>query len=206
MWEPGQVVAEARWLQVYADAPAGGYRYLVGVTTEPGTVRVAVTDAAGASPPDGRLLVGRAVAGLPDFPSPPAGAWPIHADLGGLIRLTHAVLDPPPGDLAPGEPLTVTLYWQALADPPADYTLFLHLTDADGQMAAQDDAPPLGGQFPTGTWRAGDRYVTSHTLTPPTDSAGPYALYVGMYRWPSLDRLPVTQEGIEQPDGRVRLG
>jgi hypothetical protein len=204
MWQPGEVVAETRWLRVYPDAPAGGYHYIVGVYTPPGYNMVSVVDANGVEQGDARLHLRGPVIGMPEFTPPPEDAIHVDALFEDGIRLTDAALDPLPDALAPGETLTVTLYWQAESTPLDDYTLFLHLLDADGNLVAQQDAPPLPA-FPTSTWAAGDRFVTTHTLTSPADSSAPYRLYAGLYRWPSLERLAVTQGGVEARDREVEL-
>ena len=37
----------------------------------------------------------------------------------------------------------------------ADYSWFVHLLDASGQIVAQQDRQPLGGYAPTSTWTPG---------------------------------------------------
>ncbi len=204
MWQPGEIVAETRWLRVYPDAPNGGYHYIVGVYTPPGYNVVGVVDVNGVEPGDARLHLRGPVIGIPEFTPPPEDAIEVDALFEDGIRLTDAALDPLPDALAPGETLTVTLYWLTAFPPNEDYTLFLHLLDADGDLVAQQDAPPLPA-FPTSTWDAGDRFVTRYTLTAPADSSAPYRLYAGLYRWPSLERLAATQGGASVADRTVRL-
>ena len=55
---------------------------------------------------------------------------------------------------AQGDALLVTLYWQALRSPSADYQVFLHLVDGAGQRVGQADGPPLMGLYPTSRWQA----------------------------------------------------
>jgi hypothetical protein len=111
--------------------------------------------------------------------------------------------------------LTVTLTWAAQAAPTQDYTVFVHLTDGNGDEAslAQDDAPPNAGQYPTSWWLPGDVIRDPHTLPlPGTPSAG-WKLRIGLYdpatgaRLPAFDgegqRLPgdsATLE-LEEPNG-----
>ena len=52
-------------------------------------------------------------------------------------------------------------------------------------------------------WEAGETIMTTHTLTVPAGQIPPYTLSVGMYSWPSLERLPVTQNGQVQTDDVV---
>ncbi|NOZ06196.1 MAG: glycosyltransferase family 39 protein [Chloroflexi bacterium] len=97
------------------------------------------------------------------------------------------------GVIRPGQPLTVTLLWQAEAVPAADYTVFVHLVDAQGKRWAQHDGPPREGTFRTRQWRAGDVIRDVHRLVVPGDAPpGPYQLLVGMYRPETGERLPVA--------------
>jgi hypothetical protein len=42
-------------------------------------------------------------------------------------------------------------------------------------------------------------------LTIVDEGAGPYTLSVGMYRYPSLERLAVMQDGVPSPDNVIVL-
>lgn len=44
---------------------------------------------------------------------------------------------------APGQLLTVTTAWRALAPVNVDYTIFAHIVDGTGKVVAQKDGPPL---------------------------------------------------------------
>ncbi len=84
------------------------------------------------------------------------------------ISLTAADLELGPG----GFPAAISLAWTADQPIQRDYTVSVQVLDAEDQMLAQVDRPPLDGQFPTSTWRAGE-------------------LIPDMVRWdgkPSLDR------------------
>jgi hypothetical protein len=90
--------------------------------------------------------------------------------------------------------VTVELFWQALRRPSADYTIFVHVQDADGTLIAQNDSQPEGGNYPTGVWSPGEIVMTTHPIMFPSPlSNEPYTLYVGLYTWPDLQRLPVSQ-------------
>ena len=123
--------------------------------------------------------------------------------LGDAIGLNGVTLSAPLDELAPGETLNVRLYWQADAPVAESYTLFLHLTEANGNLAAQQDTVPFDGQYPTWAWNTGETVVTSHALTVSAESAGPYTLSLGMYAWPSLERLAATQNGAPAPDNEI---
>ena len=102
--------------------------------------------------------------------------------------------------LAQGESPVVRLYWQAAAVPPEDYVVFVHLLDPDGGLVAGHDGAPSDGLYPTSTWQPGDVVPDIHRMELKLEPApGTYLLWVGMYAWPSIERLPVRDaRGIEQ--------
>ncbi len=109
---------------------------------------------------------------------------------------------------APGEPFPVTLYWQRLEAIAEDYTVFVHLRQADNNLLAQQDNPPRAGTYPTSAWRAGETILDRYTLNIPADAApGTYTLTVGMYLPGSDTRLPAYDgQGNLLPDGSLVLG
>jgi hypothetical protein len=110
---------------------------------------------------------------------------------GDMAQLSGATL---PATVTPTAPVTLQLQWDALATPTADYTIFVHLVDAAGNLVAQQDQPPLGGFAPTHTWQPGQRIVDTITLSLPSDlPAGRYTVRVGLYTGDA--RLPVSQDG-----------
>ncbi|HLY66402.1 MAG TPA: glycosyltransferase family 39 protein, partial [Chloroflexota bacterium] len=87
----------------------------------------------------------------------------------------------------------VTLTWQARQKPSNDYTVFVHLLNAAGDVVAQHDGPPQGGSYPTTLWRAGDVVTDVHQLVGGADGV---TLEVGLYARPSLQRLQaVARDG-----------
>ncbi|MEE8389606.1 MAG: hypothetical protein V3S14_02270, partial [Anaerolineae bacterium] len=89
--------------------------------------------------------------------------------------------------------ITLTLTWQSLQPVSYDATIFVHLSEADGSFLAQVDRQPLNGRFPTSYWLPGQVItdVVSLSLARGTYD-GQIVLTMGMYTWPSLERLPVT--------------
>ncbi|MBI5290487.1 MAG: hypothetical protein HY872_01255 [Chloroflexi bacterium] len=79
---------------------------------------------------------------------------------------------------------SITLHWQALAQTDTDYTLFVHVLGADGQVAAQYDSR---GDTPTSLWVQG-QYVS---LTAPLTASGP--VEVGWYVADTGRRLKTAQ-------------
>jgi hypothetical protein len=110
--------------------------------------------------------------------------------------------------VAPGETLLLTLYWQALAPMEERYTVFTHLLDEEGQIQAQMDGEPQGGGLPTDRWAVGQVVQDNYALAvSPGARPGPHLLEAGMYLLATMDRLPVQdpESGAELGD-RVILG
>lgn len=139
-------------------------------------------------------------------PASPASTG-LLAQFGDQIGLESVALTP---DLQPrpGETMTITLQWQALARPAADYTLFAHLQNAQGEQIAGNDQPLTGGYYPSGLWDAGEsvRYV-HHLSLPRVLDQGRYDLVIGLYDPQTGERLPVSQAGAsKKPNGELLLG
>jgi hypothetical protein len=99
-----------------------------------------------------------------------------------------------PDLFTPGQPFSVTLYWQALSESTERYKAFVHLLDAQGERRAGSDSPPAGGQRPTTSWVSGEYITDTHTIHPPQDLApGTYRLLVGLYEEWRITRLTTTE-------------
>lgn len=86
------------------------------------------------------------------------------------------------GQARPGQALELTLYWHSQGRQNRDWTVFVHLVDADDAIVAHVNGMPRQGQFPMGQWDAGDWVEDSHTLALPADlPPGTYHLRVGLY-------------------------
>ena len=108
--------------------------------------------------------------------------------------------DPPVA--RPGSALTIKLYWQVLGPVEADYTVFTHLVGPDGALRGQSDGPPMGGAYPTSTWRPEEALVDRYDIAvDPAAPTGRYQVLAGMYLWPSMERLPFAdEEGLDLGD------
>jgi hypothetical protein len=117
-------------------------------------------------------------------------AHPLQADLNGQIRLRGYTLTPEPP--LPGQPLRLTLFWQALAAINTNYTIFLHLRNQANQTVAQIDFIPAHS---TSNWWVGDTPVDSKELALPAGlPPGRYRLLVGLYNPQTLERLAVQND------------
>lgn len=101
--------------------------------------------------------------------------------------------------LTPGSTLTVTTTWQALAPPPANYSISMRVLDAWGNRVAAHDAWPQAGNAPTSSWQPGVTITDTHPLALPANlPSGQYALEVVVYEAASLRTLQLVSA-----DGRL---
>jgi serine/threonine-protein kinase len=115
-------------------------------------------------------------------------------------NLDHKVLlvacDLEDDSLEPGETLRLVLYWRALQQMPENYTVFVHVTQADGAVLVQRDTQPREGTHPTSSWVAGELVEDRYELSIPGDAPPDiYWLKVGMYSHATMQRLPVVDPG-----------
>jgi hypothetical protein len=136
---------------------------------------------------------------------PPAPSHLAESTLGKGITLHGYSLSHE--NLRAGDVLTVTLFWERTGPVDDDYHVFVHLADEEEHTWGQHDGQPILGVHPTSQWTTGVVFPDPHTLQVDSQApAGTYRLVVGMYRWPSLERLPaVRPDGNRWPDDRIVL-
>ena len=135
---------------------------------------------------------------------PPPVQHPVQANFAQAILLGYDLAPPEPG---PGSTLRLTLYWQAQAEMEQDYTVFVHLLDAEGRLVAQHDGQPGEGSLPTSSWVEGEVIADEHPLRlDPNLPPGSYRLEVGLYLWPTMERLPVLDGAGQVQGDKVVLG
>ena len=199
-WAPGQVIPERIRLQTTEDIPFGAYDLQVFWRAADDKSNWPIIRQGDENILD-RLFLGYVVA-------PPAvdteGAMPVQAQFGERILLDAYEV---PLQVTPGQPLDVTLYWEALSPPAADYTVFVHLLDEQGQIVAAHDSMPAGNRFPTRAWQPGLQVRDAHPIDLPADLApGTYQVSVGLYLLETGERLPVRDAGgVDQPDRSLPL-
>ncbi|HEX5417333.1 MAG TPA: hypothetical protein VFZ25_16835, partial [Chloroflexota bacterium] len=112
------------------------------------------------------------------------------------VRFANAVelvgYDLSPASARPGQQLTVTLYWRALAPLTVDYrSLAMIARVGDQGLLTQDDRVHPGG-IPTRTWRTDHYVVDQHTITIPANAPPMvYQLQVALYNPRTGAHLPV---------------
>jgi len=164
-WQTGDVVISAFELDLPSNVPTGGYWLETGFYEPISNARVPQYrdgQPAGTSARIGPLKV----TGV--SPSP-GDARPVAVFGGGQIALL-GVQRTSAG---------VTLRWHALKKPERDYTVFVHVLDAQGALMAQQDSPPRDGNYPTSLWDPGEVIDDPHPLSFPVQPG--QQLEVGLY-------------------------
>jgi hypothetical protein len=201
-WVEGETVPDPHILSIPTDVSLGRYRLEVGLYLPKDHQRLAILDENGLSFGEAAILdyvqIGEETQGL-------VPRYSMGANLGDRIALMgHEGM---PGPVEAGEDIHLILYWQALARIEADYTVFIHLLDEEGQIIAQHDSQPLVGFYPTSLWEEDevvrDEYVVHVGSSIPS---GEYELVVGMYLLSTSERLPVIDEEGHTVGDLISLG
>lgn len=196
-WQPDEVIADHyRFRLPEADFPIQAwdlhlvlYREETGERLPVRVDEVAVGD---------RLVLARLrVPGLPPL-CPEEGRLTSQVRFGDAAVLTHALVTPE------REVTRVVLCWKAIQPLPADYTVFVHLTDSNGELIATGDGAPMEGAFPTSMWQPGDIILDVHCLLVAPDDAG-QRIAVGLYNLGDGSRLPVYIEKVISLDAAVSV-
>jgi len=173
-WQAGETVVEHRRLAVPPAAAAGAADVVLTLG-------------------DQRLVLGQVeISGGEHTFTPPPIAYPLDVRFGRVAHLMG--YDLPSETFTAGEPITLTLYWQALEGAgEADYTVFAHVLAADGHLVGQHDGPPAGGARPTAGWLPGEIVTDRHAMTFREPYAGPARIEVGLYDPGTLERVPTEE-------------
>jgi hypothetical protein len=128
---------------------------------------------------------------------PPISDFPLPATFSEEIQLLGYDLEP-----LGGNQFSLALIWQALVDPAADYTVFVHALDLNGVCCPwQADRMPQEGTYPTSRWIAGEVVVDRYIITLPENSSpGYYPLEVGLFIPETGQRLQVSIPGLRTND------
>ena len=192
-WRAGDIVRDGRAFLVPAAVPAGEYTLRLDLVEPEGTPVGPSTD----------LLSVTVSAPERNF-SPPPIQHPLSATLGSQARLLGYDLSA--DEIAPGQPLTVTLHWRAEATGERGYVVFVHLLDGEERMRAQSDREPVDGARPTTSWLRGEILRDLHPLLVAPDAPpGQYLLEIGMYDPAGGERLPVLDARGTEIGDRILL-
>jgi hypothetical protein len=186
-WPKGLVLRDVREIEVWPGTPPGSYQVAVSVY-DPASSRW-LPPAGG-----GDLIIGPVE--LPRREPPPVEALdiehPLSANLDGKIGFLGYNMT---GAFRPGSEVRLTLFWQVLKAMDKDYTVFIHLADAQGHIWGQKDNPPVDGFYPTTAWEAGEIVRDQYDLgISPDTPPGQHQIEVGMYLAETGERLPILAE------------
>jgi 4-amino-4-deoxy-L-arabinose transferase-like glycosyltransferase len=199
-WQPGQIVVDAYKVPVSGEAAAPSR-----VRIDAGFYELDTMERLPARTDGGQS--GAYTIGYLKLP-PPAARYDIEHPasfvLGERVELNG--YDIAPAVARPGGVLKVTLYWRARQTIAEDYTTFIHLVDSQGNIQAQADSQPLGGDYPTSLWGAGELIRDEPELAlPESTPPGHYRLMVGMYLLDTGQRLPVSGDRAQVQNDAVIL-
>lgn len=190
-WRPDQIMPLSHSLRIPDDLSPGRYELKVGVFDLIGRERIPLVTG------EDIHIVKRFKVPLPRDDRVPEVYTGF--TFGDLIALSGYTLTPT------DDGLKITFFWRAMKAPEVDYTSFVHLVDADGQIVAQEDMQPLGGLYPTSIWSPGELIVEERTF--PSIPDGEYRIFIGWYihRDGGWERLPAVSEGSSSADDRAFL-
>ena len=135
---------------------------------------------------------------MPNHLSSPSKTFPLrpigYINFGDKTKLLASQLDK--GMVTRCEPLSVTLYWQPLAEMEQDYNVFVHILGRDEQVIAQEDTYPGMGSYPTGLWRVGGVVKDTYKMYPSKSTKAPsrFRVEVGVYDRSTGEVLPAFDE------------
>jgi hypothetical protein len=107
------------------------------------------------------------------------------AEFGSSVRLLGLTA----GTARAGEPLSLDVWWEALATIPTDYTTFVHVFDASGRLVGQIDREPGKASHRTSTWQPGELVLERYEPVIDPAAEGPLSVELGWYEGASGNRL-----------------
>lgn len=176
-WKPGDALRDVIQVPIAPNAMPGKYVIEVGLypVGKPGE-RLAITPSG-----EERVLL-EAIKVAPRDQVVYNPCTRVNANFGNQIELEGYDVNIEQGTLH------LVLYWRARVALNEDYTVFVHLLDANGNIIAQTDLPPQAGNYPTSIWDAGEQVRDVYTFDLPANAQ---RIRVGLYRADSGKRLPV---------------
>jgi 4-amino-4-deoxy-L-arabinose transferase-like glycosyltransferase len=190
-WQAGDVVRGWHDIVIPPTTPAGIYRLVIRLGDDGHFSNPLVLE---------QVEVG----GRPHIFSPPSELQPMPHTFGDAIAFLGYSLptDPP----QPGQPLRLTLFWQALGEIDQSYAVFIHILNAAGQIVAQQDVAPGQGTMPTQSWVRNEYITDTHQIELPSDlPPGQYQVVIGMYEADTGIRLPVANAHAQLQGDRIIL-
>ncbi|MDM8520023.1 glycosyltransferase family 39 protein [Anaerolineales bacterium HSG6] len=179
-WPQGLTIPDRHQFQLPPDAPAGPYRFEIGLYHPVTQARLPVAL-------DDKLITGKFHVGAP----PVSPQYPLpDVQFGGQMVLQGLDIDRSSLSWSTGEALRFVVHWQALSEMEHTYTIFAHLLDDTGQIKAQFDTPPQQGNYPTNWWDVQEIVLDPYSIPlSPELPSGLYSLRLGVYNSHTGQRL-----------------
>ncbi len=187
-WWPGEVISDTVIVPLEANVPPPAALWLdVGLTHMETLRSLPAFDATGQEIPRSVAYVKLLPVDAPDLQGVESLSYTFEKSL-ALVGMRAAETT-----VAPGETLSLQLYWSSLAPVDEDYTVFIHLIDDSETTVIQGDGPPANGYYPTSVWTPGEIIPDSHLISISNEARpGRYRLVVGLYRVSDGARLLAT--------------
>jgi hypothetical protein len=206
LWQPNELIVDhyAVPVSTETEGPQVG-RIEVGLTPVGGTVPIPARN------PNGETIVPSLARFKIAAPPSNIAARPALFKFGDVLEAVSVhfsgarggrqfEIDPHGSDSIPlfgGDVLRADLTLRAINVPTEDYTIFVHLVDSQGHIAAQQDKQPESGAYPTSFWDVGEEVGSRFDLRIPDDAtSGDYLIEVGLYGPGDGARLPVSGNAI----------
>lgn len=188
-WKPGTVLRQIYSFPVPGDMRSGDYE-----------ISLTLLDSDGEKFADPSVSAGivnvEAVDRLYALPKDIAVPLEIRYEPGIVLR----GVSPGKINAVPGEPLSLTLYWQTEVKTKEPVTAFIHILDSNGSIVAQADRWP--GGVPSNIWSQDQVIIDEYHLTLPEDMApGDYRIVTGLYTASNGKRLRAFDNSGENIDG-----
>ncbi len=204
LWRQGQLVRGIQTLPIPARVPGNDYRLILSLY-RPADGQALPLRRWGLNAGESYLLGTIKVAGRPYQDQPPTSiGYPMSLRLSEAVQFLGYDLDRQ--QASAGDSLHLTLYWQALSEMDASYTVFTHLIDGQNRIWGQKDSIPGGGSLPTSGWLAGEYIIDQYEIPVRADAPpGEYLLEIGMYDPTTMIRLPVFDDQGTEIGDRILL-
>ncbi len=168
-WTPGETVLDNHGLLIPPGTPPGAYRRIVGLYDPATMERLRLPDGSDhVDLPSVTVLRGK----TPALGTALDAQVDQRFDFGAISLLGHdrykrGFGHAPDTPIRPGDPLHLTFYWQANAQPRADWWFELVLSDRNGQSVARLQAPLVSDSYSSRLWQAGEIVRGEHDLVIP---------------------------------------
>ena len=181
LWRAGQIIRDDYWLPINSDATPGAARIHVSLYQRETKRDLVERDPSGKSitPIIGQIKVATANPVVPSIANSTNYTFDKRIALIGY-------------DFKLVPEFNLTLYWKRVAPVPTDYTVFVHVLDANGKIIAQLDQQPENGNNPTSLWDDGEIIADAYAFALPKDTIGAFRIVVGLYHIDTGKRLPIS--------------